>query len=103
MNVGHAYYREGRDVERAETRNVGLLGADFTLENGAYRIERIIRGAEWDTDARGPLEQPGLDVKEGDYLLAVNGVPVDTERDVYAAFVGLAGRSITITVSDKPE
>ena len=41
-------------------------------------------------DARGPLSQPGIDVKAGDYLLAVNGAPVDTSRDPWAAFQGLA-------------
>lgn len=103
VNVGHAYYREGGDTERTSSRNVGLLGADFTLENGAYRIAKILRGAEWDADGRGPLNQPGLDVKDGDYLLAVNGVPVDTSKDIYASFIGTAGRPITLTVSDKPE
>ncbi len=103
MNVGHAYYREGGDIERASNRNVGLLGADFTLDDGAYKITRILRGAEWDTDARGPLNQPGLDIKEGEYILAVNGVPVDVEKDIYASFIGMAGRPVTITVSEKAE
>jgi tricorn protease len=53
-------------------------------------------------DARNPLRELGVDVKEGDYLLAVNGVPVDTSKDPWAAFVGLAGRAITLTVSEKP-
>jgi len=56
----------------------------------------------WDADARGPLSQPGVDVKEGDYLLAVDGVPIDTSKDPWAAFVGTANRAVTITVSDKP-
>lgn len=103
VNVGHAYYRSGGDVERADNRNVGLLGADFVLENGAYKIQKILRGAIWDAGERGPLNHPGLDVKEGDYLLAVNGVPVDTTKDVYAAFIGMAGRPVTLTVSEKPE
>ncbi|MGP1309392.1 MAG: S41 family peptidase, partial [Phycisphaerales bacterium] len=103
VNVGHAYYREGGDVERASNRNVGLLGADFELHDGAYRITNILKGGPWDADARGPLNHPGLDVKEGDYLLAVNGVPVDTSKDIYASFIGMAGRPITLTVSEKPQ
>lgn len=103
VNVGHAYYRGGRDNESDVSGvNVGMLGADFALENGAYKIAKIYRGADWDADARGPLNQRGIDVKEGDYLLAVNGAPVDTSKDPWAAFLGLAGRPITLTVSENP-
>jgi tricorn protease len=102
MNVGHAYY-SGGDVETQPSVPVGLLGADYALENGAYCITRIYNGAAWDSDARSPLGQPGVKVKVGDYLLAVNGVPIDTKRDPWAAFQGTADRVITITVSDKPK
>ena len=102
LNVGHAYYWGG-DTESADSVNVGMLGADFALENGGYRIERIIEGAAWDSDARGPLSQPGVDVAEGDYLLAVDGMPVDASKDPWAAFQGLAGATVTLTVSAKPE
>ncbi|TVQ61674.1 MAG: peptidase S41 [Phycisphaerales bacterium] len=102
LNVGHAYYWGG-DVEPEPARNVGLLGADFELHDGAYRIVRIYEGAAWDVDARGPLSQPGVNVREGDYLLAVDGVEIDTSKDVYAAFLGLAGRPVALTFSDRPE
>ena len=102
LNVGHAYYRGG-DVESQPSVSVGMLGVDWELDNGAYRVGSICGGAPWDVDARGPLSAQGIDVNEGDYLLAVNGVPVDTSKDPWAAFVGLAGRTITITVSEKPE
>lgn len=101
LNVGHAYVRGGGDTEEAPSISVGMLGVDFELDNGAYRITRIHAGAPWDLDARGPLSQPGVDVKEGDYLLAVNGVPVDTSKDPWAAFQGLGGKTVTITVSAK--
>ncbi|MBW7906615.1 MAG: PDZ domain-containing protein [Phycisphaerae bacterium] len=101
LNVGHAYYRAG-SFERAPSVSVGLLGCDFELGDGAYRIRRIIRGGPWDADARGPLSQPGVDAKEGDYVLAVNGVPVDVTKDPWAAFIGLAGKTIELTLSDKP-
>lgn len=107
LNIGHAYY-SGGDIDPGPTVSCGMLGCDFSLakgENGnpdAYRITRIFRGAPWDTDAKGPLSQPGANVKEGDYLLAVNGVPVDTTRDPWASFQGLAGKVITITVNDTP-
>jgi len=100
MNVSHAY-RGGGDTERPDENGVGLLGCDYELDDGAYRIAKIIRGATWDS-VRSPLDQPGLEVKEGDYLLAVNGVPVDTAKDPWAAFQGLAGQAVELTVNDKP-
>ncbi|MBP7935522.1 MAG: PD40 domain-containing protein [Phycisphaerae bacterium] len=102
LNVGHAYYMSGGDTGPEPSVAVGMLGADFELANNAYRIQRIIQGGTFDLDARGPLSQPGVKVKEGDYLLAVNGVPVDTGKDPWAAFLGLAGKTVTLTVSDKP-
>ncbi|MDI6809700.1 MAG: PDZ domain-containing protein [Candidatus Eisenbacteria bacterium] len=101
LNVGHAYYWGG-DNEKAPSVSVGMLGCDFELQNGAYRISRIIEGDPWDVDARGPLSQPGSGIKTGDYVLAVNGVPIDTAKDPWAAFQGLAGRTVTLTVSGEP-
>ena len=101
LNVGHAYYNGG-DVESPPSVNVGLLGCDYELKDGAYRISRILRGAAWDIDAKGPLTQPGVGVKEGQFLLAVNGVPVNATQDPWAVFVGLGAKTVTITVSDKP-
>ena len=101
LNVGHAYYNGG-DVESAPSVSVGLLGCDYERKNGAYQISRILRGAAWDMDAKGPLSQPGVDVKEGMYLLAVNGVAVNAAKDPWAAFVGLGGKTVTITVGPNP-
>lgn len=103
LNVGHAYVRGGGDYEKAPEVPVGLPGCDFELVDGAYRISRIVEGGPWDADGRGPLSAPGVDVKVGDYLLAVNGVPVDIARDPWAAFLGLAGKTVSLTVSSKPE
>lgn len=101
LNVGHAYAREGGDLEATPNVSVGMLGADYELHDGAYRITKIYQGGPWDVDARGPLSQPGTDVTVGDYLLAVNGVAVDVGRDPWAAFQGLADRVVTLTVSKK--
>lgn len=102
LNVGHAYY-QGGDTESTPSVNVGLLGCDFALENGAYRITKIYRGADWDSDAVGPLSEPGVSASQGQYLLAVNGIAVDTSKDPWAAFVGLGGKTVTITLSENPE
>jgi len=92
-------YRSGGDLETGKERGVGYLGADFSLENGAYRIKNIIRGAAWDAEVRSPLDQPGVDVKEGDFLLAVNGLPLDVEEEPYASFQGLADKPVFLTVN----
>jgi tricorn protease len=111
LNVGHAYYWGG-DHENQPSLSVGLLGCDFELSDHpdgpdaagrprrAYRIARILTGAPWDADARGPLSQPGIDVRVGDWLLAVNGAPLDPSKDPWAAFQGLADRIVTLTIRD---
>ncbi|MFT7667558.1 MAG: tricorn protease [Planctomycetota bacterium] len=101
LNVGHAY-TGGGDIERPSNTNVGMLGADYALENGAYRITALQEGGVWDTDARGPLSQPGVDVAVGDYLLAVNGIALDASKDPWAAFTALSGKLVTLTVSEQP-
>jgi tricorn protease len=101
LNASHTY-RGGGDVEQPTHQNTGLLGADFTVENGAFRIQKILRGADWDAQVRGPLAQPGLKVKEGDYILAVNRIPLDIRTDPWAAFQGLAGKTVLLTVNDRP-
>lgn len=107
LNVGHAYYRPGDLDEGPKAVGVGLLGADFELVKdrgrAAYRISRILSGGPWDTDARSPLAQPGIDAKEGDYILAVNGAPIDTSKDIYAAFVGMDDKVVSLTLSASPQ
>jgi len=102
-NVGHAYLAgNGDGSARGPNVNVGMLGVDFALENGAYRITNILRGADWDTDAISPLAVAGVDVQAGDYLLAVNGVALDTSVDPWAAFLGLGNQEVMLTVNAEP-
>jgi len=103
LNASHTYVGGG-DLEEAQRIPVGLLGCDFELarENNAYRISKIYQGANWDAEVRSPLRQPGVDVNEGDYLLAVNGQKPDTTEDPWASFQGLAGEVVTLTISSKP-
>jgi tricorn protease len=102
INASHTYVGGG-DAERAPRRPVGLLGIDWELDNGAYRVARIVGSAPWDSgEIRSPLAAPGVAIDEGDYILAVNGVPVDTGKDPYAAFEGLGEQTIALTVNNSP-
>lgn len=101
LNSSHSY-RGGGDREQPRSRGIGLLGADFALEEGAWRIADIVDVAPWETEVRSPLREPGVEVDEGDWLLAVNGVPVDPGREPWAALDGLAGQTVALTVNDRP-
>lgn len=98
LSAGHTY-TGGGDTESVESVGTGYLGIDWEMGDGAYRIARIVRPAPWDTEVRSPLDRPELDVREGDHILAVNGEPLDTGRDPYAAFEGLGGETVSLTVS----
>ncbi|HEV8600341.1 MAG TPA: PDZ domain-containing protein [Gemmatimonadales bacterium] len=100
--VGHSYLIGAGD-EPAETPvSVGMLGADFSLENGGYRIRRIYSGENWNPELRAPLSAPGIQVAEGDYLLEVNGVSLAAPMNLYRAFEGTAGRQTIIRVNHTP-
>jgi len=107
LNIGHAYITSMGDTEEGTPSvNVGMLGCDYELTKSdagtAYKIVKIHGGADWDTDARGPLAKLGVDVKEGEYLLAVNGREIDISKEVYAAFLGTADKVTSITVGTNP-
>ncbi len=95
-------YRGGGDTEHAKSIDIGYLGVDWELANGAYRIKTVVRGAPWDAEVRSPLDMPGVNVKEGDYVLAVSGRAIDTAKAPWAAFAGLAGKTVDLVVNDKP-
>ncbi len=101
LNASHTY-NSGGDLDAGPSMPVGYLGANFKLENGAYRIEKIIQGAPWDLEVRSPLVKPGVNVKEGDYILAINGQSIDTSKSIYAALQGLAGKTVQLTVNSSP-
>ncbi len=106
LNVGHAYLGAPGDVEQTGGIATGVLGCDFELvttgEGTAYKISKIYEGGPWDTDARNPLCQGGVNVKEGEYLLAVNGVALDTSKDPWAAFQYRADETVLLTIGETP-
>lgn len=101
LNASHAY-NFGGDLESGKTENVGYLGVDWQADGNYYKIKRIIRGAPWNAEVRNPLDEPGLNVKEGDYILAVNGVPLTTAQEPFNAFQSQAGKVIELTYNSQP-
>ncbi len=98
LSAGHTY-TGGGDIERVKSMQNGFLGIDWALENGKYKIKRIVRPASWDTEVRSPFDQPGSEIKEGDYILTVNGVKLDPSKEPYAAFEGLNGKTVALSIS----
>ena len=102
LTVGHSYLLGGGDVPGDPATPVGLLGADYSIENGHCRITRIFTGENWNPELRAPLRAPGIHVDDGDYLLEVNGRPLTPQMNVYQAFEGTAGHQTVIRVNSSP-
>ena len=81
----------------------GLLGADYEIANGRYRFKKVYGGANWWPELRAPLAAPGVDVKAGEYLLAVRGMDLKPPTEVYSLFENTADKSIEITVGPNPD
>ncbi|BAV10074.1 tricorn protease [Filimonas lacunae] len=98
LNSSHTYYGGG-DVDKEKSTSVGYLGIDWQPEGQYYKIKKILRGASWDAEIRSPFDLSGADIKEGDFILAVNGIPITTAQEPFAAFQDLAGKTVEITYS----
>jgi tricorn protease len=102
LTVGHSYLNGAGDVPSEDPVPVGLLGADFAIENGRYRIKRIYTGENWNPELRAPLSAPGIQVAEGDYVLEVNGRSVAPPANIYSFFEGTVNRQTLIRVNKTP-
>ncbi len=103
LSVGHSYLSGGERLYEPKTVPVGLLGADFEAADGRYRFKTIYGGAFWDPSLRAPLKAPGVDVKPGEYLLAVDGKDLKTDAEVYKPFEGTVGRRVELKVGPKAD
>ena len=104
LSSGHTYVGGG-DMPRPQKVKVGMLGAQFERDarTGYYRITKILKGQNWDPSRRSPLTEVGVNVREGDYLIAVNGTPLNKLADMYEALNNTAGRQVTLKVNAGPE
>jgi tricorn protease len=98
LSVGHMYIGTPR-TPPSEQEKVGLLGADYTIEDGRYRFARIYHGENWNPQLRAPLTQPGVNVQQGDYLLAVNGRELHGTDEIFEFFEGTAAKATVLRVS----
>jgi tricorn protease len=103
LSNSHTYVGGG-DYPNLKPVNVGVLGADFEADaaQGLYRIKKIYTGENWDAALRSPLTEPGVEVKPGDYLLAVNGKPLRVPQNPYELFINTVNENVTLTVNSKP-
>ena len=102
VSVGHSYV-SGGDMPDIERIPVGLLGCDLEIANGKFRIRKIYNGESWNPGLEAPLSSPGLQVREGDYILSVNGRPLDSSLNPYRLFEQTAGELVRLEVSAQPE
>lgn len=102
LSAGHVYVQPG-DQPRVERQEGGLLGAELEAHSsGLYRFARIFPGENWHPDFRSPLTEPGVNVKVGDYLLAIDGREITTKDNPYRFLENRANRVVTLLVNDKP-
>lgn len=99
--IGHSYVRGG-DMPDVPQPQGGLLGADFAIENGRYRVIRIYDNESWNPDLRAPLAAPGANVAVGDYILAINGIELKAPDNIYRLLDGTATQQTALTVNSKP-
>ncbi len=102
LTVGHMFVGGG-DLPEPKKVKGGLLGADYTIENGRYRFARVYDGENWNPKLQAPLTQPGVNVVAGEYLLAVNGRSLSATDPIYGFFEGTAGRQVVLKVGPKPD
>ena len=100
LSTSHTYVGGGDQPKKPHVE-VGMLGADFEPDGAYFRITKIYAGENWNDATRSPLTEPGLKVKTGDYLIAVNGEEARSNEDVYSYLQGLAGKLVTLKINNK--
>ncbi len=98
LSAGHTY-TFGGDNETVENVSTGYLGIDWARDAKGYKIKRIVKPADWDAENRSPFDRPGIDVSEGDYIHSMNGISLPPNKEPYAAFEGLDGKTVVLKVS----
>lgn len=101
--VGHAYQGGGDYFAGPPSVSVGMLGADYSIQDGRYRIRRIYTGESWTPSLMGPLAAPGVRVAEGDYIVSIEGRPLRSSDSIYRALENKVGRQVRLELSRSPD
>jgi tricorn protease len=102
LSVGHHRVSGGDSAFDTPSIPGGLLGADYEVANGRYRFAKVYGGLNWNPDLRAPLTEPGVGVKPGEYLIAVDGKDLKPPENLYSRFEQTSGRIVEITVGPDP-
>ncbi len=104
LGVGHHRISSGGDrLYTPKPVAGGLLGADYAVSSNRYQIKKIYGGLNWNPDLRSPLTEPGLNIRPGDYILAVNGQDLTSDKDFFSFFENTSGKIVELTINDKPD
>ena len=102
LSVGHSFVGGG-DYPKVDESKAGLPGADLIPEKGRWKISRIFTSESWNPELTAPLDKPGLKVKEGNYIVGIDGTEITDKDDIYKFFDGTAGTQTVLHINDKPE
>ena len=103
LGVGHHRVGGGDRLSTPPRVGGGLLGADFSVEHNRYRLKKIYGGLNWNPDLRSPLTEPGLNVKTGEYILAIDGQDVTADRNIHSFLENTEGKIVELTVGPDPD
>lgn len=101
LSVGHSFVFGG-DLPPTDRSQVGLLGADLVVENNRWKIKRIYTSENWNPDLNGPLDQPGLKIKEDYYIVGINGEELNGTQEIYELLDGTVNKQTVLHLNDKP-
>jgi tricorn protease len=103
LNCGHAYISTG-EMERPKRIETGLLGAEISRDqSGFFRLEKILPGVSWNPSLRSPLTDPGIKAEVGEFIVAIDGIPTNSVKDMYALLVGKANVPTELMLNGKPQ
>ncbi|MFD2568349.1 S41 family peptidase [Pseudotenacibaculum haliotis] len=101
LSVGHSFVRGG-DFPSVERSQIGMLGADLKADNNRWKIQRIYTTESWNPGLSGPLDAPGLNIKNGNYIVGINGKEITTNDNIYEHLDGTRGKQTVLHINSEP-
>jgi tricorn protease len=103
LGVGHHRVGGGERLNNPARVGGGLLGADYVISNNRYQLKKIYGGLNWNPDLRSPLTEPGLNIKTGEYILAIDSKDLTAEKNIYSFFENTEGKIVELTIGPNPD